>query len=239
MEGDAGSGQLTPTPNDEAERREAEESANQTPSPTDDAELSAAQESANLDPVDETEAANGEQPRGSRRNGAVAVIVCAALVIAGLLIATGGYFALRAHQKSVAAARAESSALAAAKDCVTATQAPNADAMAASQQKIIECATGDFGAQATLYSGLLVDAYQAAKVQVQVSNMRAAVERHNNDGSMDILVAVRVKVSNSQAQDQEQGYRLRVRMMPDGGTYKIARLDQVSKGSGDGDPPRS
>ena len=123
----------------------------------------------------------------------------------------------------------ETVALAAAKDCVTATQAPDATAMAASQQKIVECATGDFGAQATLYSGILVDAYQAAKVQVQVSNMRAAVERHNDDGSMDILVAVRVKVSNTQAQDQEQGYRLRVRMMPEGGTYKISKLDQVSK----------
>ena len=131
--------------------------------------------------------------------------------------------------KSVAAARAETVALAAAKDCVTATQAPDATAMAASQQKIIECATGDFGAQASLYSGLLVDAYQAAKVQVQVSNMRAAVERHNDDGSMDILVAVRVKVSNTEAQDQEQGYRLRVKMMPEDGTYKIANLDQVSK----------
>ncbi|NTY61426.1 Mce protein [Mycolicibacterium sphagni] len=221
MEGDAGSGQLTPNP------------------PTDDGADEAEIVESEASTVDETEAANGEQPRGSRLNGAVALIVCAALVIAGLLIATGGYFALRAHQKSVAAARAETSALAAAKDCVTATQAPDANAMAASQQKIIECATGDFGAQATLYSGLLVDAYQAAKVQVQVSNMRAAVERHNNDGSMDILVAVRVKVSNSQAQDQEQGYRLRVRMMPEDGTYKIARLDQVSKGSGDGDPPRN
>lgn len=220
MEGDAGSGQLTPPPtDDDACEGEIVESEAST--------------------VDETQAATGEPPRGSRLNGAVALIVCAALVIAGLLVATGGYFALRAHQKSVAAARAETSALSAAKDCVTATQAPDANAMAASQQKIIECATGDFGAQATLYSGLLVDAYQAAKVQVQVSNMRAAVERHNNDGSMDILVAVRVKVSNSQAQDQEQGYRLRVRMMPEDGTYKIARLDQVSKGSGDGDPPRS
>ncbi len=33
----------------------------------------------------------------------------------------------------------------------------------------------------------------------------------------------------TQAQDQEQGYRLRVRMAPDGGVYKIAKLDQVSK----------
>ncbi len=101
--------------------------------------------------------------------------------------------------------------------------------MAASQQKIVECSTGDFAAQASLYSGLLVDAYQAAKVQVQVSNMRAAVEKHNDDGSISVLVAVRVKVSNSATQDQEQGYRLRVKMMPEGGTYKIANLDQVSK----------
>lgn len=210
MEGDAGSGRLTPTPDDDAEPDEA-------------------QESANLDAVDETQPSDGATARGSRLSGRRLGVVAAGLVIASLLVATGGFFALRSHEKSVTAARNESVALAAAKDCVTATQAPDASAMAASQQKIIECSTGDFAAQASLYSGLLVDAYQAAKVQVQVSNMRAAVERHNDDGSMDVLVAVRVKVSNTQAADQEQGYRLRVKMMPEGGTYKIANLDQVSK----------
>ncbi len=45
--------------------------------------------------------------------------------------------------------------------------------------------------------------------------MRAAVERHDDDGSIDVLVAVRVKVTNSEAADQEQGYRLRVKMAPD------------------------
>ena len=210
MEGDAGSGRLTPTPIDDAESGESKESAN-------------------LDAVDETEPGDGTAARGSRLSGRRLGAVCAALVIAGLLVATGGYFALRSHEKSVTAARNETVALAAAKDCVTATQAPDATAMAASQQKIIECATGDFAAQAGLYSGLLVDAYQAAKGQVQGSNMRAAVERHNDDGSMDVLVAVRVKVPNTQSQDQEQGYRLRVKMMPEGGTYKIANLDQVSK----------
>ena len=119
-------------------------------------------------------------------------------------------------------------ALQAAKDCVAATHAPDTAAMTAAQSKIIECSTGDFGAQATLYSSVLVDAYQAANVKVAVSDMRAAVERHNDDGSVDVLVAVRVKVTNSEAADQEQGYRLRVQMAPDDGTYKIARLDQVS-----------
>jgi Mce-associated membrane protein len=100
--------------------------------------------------------------------------------------------------------------------------------MAVAQRKIVDCSTGDFGAQATLYSGVLVDAYQAAKVQVKVSNLRAAVERHNDDGSVQVLVAVRVKVSNSSSQEEEMGYRLRLLMQPVDGVYKIAKLDQVS-----------
>ena len=224
MEGDAGSGRLNPTP----------------PTPTgDDAAHSAADEAIDdqvTTAVDETAPADAEVTaadpvrRPSRLDGGRWLAgICAVLLLAGVAVAVGGYLAHRSHAHSVAAARAESAALAAAKDCVAATQAPDASAMAASQQKIIECATGDFGAQAVLYSGLLVDAYQAANVQVKVSDMRAAVERHNDDGSMDILVAMRIRVSNTQAQDQEQGYRLRVRMAPDGGVYKIAKLDQVSK----------
>ncbi|MCI4673867.1 hypothetical protein [Candidatus Mycolicibacterium alkanivorans] len=199
MEGDAGSGRLNPIP------------------PADDAER------------DEVAVVDEALPHRSSLSARWLAGVCAALVIAALALGAGGYLALRSHQKSVATVRAEAAALAAAKDCVTATQAPDASAMEASQRKIIECATGGFGAQATLYSGLLVDAYQAANVQVQVSDMRAAVERHNDDGSMDVLVAMRVKVSNTEAQGQEQGYRLRVKMMPDAGTYKIADLAQVSK----------
>ena len=95
--------------------------------------------------------------------------------------------------------------------------------------KIIECSTGDFATQAKIYSGVLVDAYQAANAQVEVTNMRAAVERQNPDGTIDVLVAVRTKLSNSEQEPQEQGYRLRVRMALDDGTYKVARMDQVSQ----------
>ena len=95
----------------------------------------------------------------------------------------------------------------------------------------MECSTGGFGAQASLYSGVLVEAYQAANVKVQVSDLRAAVEKHNPDGSVDVLVAMRVKVTNSGAADQEQGYRLRVKMSRDENDqnkYKIADLQQVT-----------
>jgi Mce-associated membrane protein len=154
--------------------------------------------------------------------------ICVALLLLSGGAGAAGYLALRSHQDSTKIAENEAVAVAAAKDCVAATHAPDAAAMTASQAKILECSTGDFGVQAGLYGGLLVDAYRAANVQVQVSDMRAAVEKHNDDGSIDILVAVRVKVTNSEAADQEQGYRLRVQMAPADGTYKVAKLDQVT-----------
>lgn len=155
--------------------------------------------------------------------------VCAAVLLVSVLLALGGGLALWGHLRNAAADRAAVAALAAAKDCVTATQAPDAKAMAASATKILDCSTGDFATQAKIYSGVLVDAYQAANAQVQVTNMRAAVERQNPDGTIDVLVAVRTKLTNSDQDAQEQGYRLRVRMAPDAGTYKVARMDQVSQ----------
>jgi Mce-associated membrane protein len=154
--------------------------------------------------------------------------ICALLLLLALAGGVGGFFALKAHRDNQAVAAAQGAALEAARNCVAATHAPDTAAMSQSQSKIIECSTGDFGAQASLYSGVLVDAYQAANVKVQVSDMRAAVEKRNDDGSFEVLVAVRVKVTNSAAADQEQGYRLRVQMTQDEGVYKIARLDQVT-----------
>ena len=170
-----------------------------------------------------------EAPRRAERFGSGWLLaICALLIVLTAGAAVGGYLALQAHDKSEAIAREDALALARAKECVTATQAPDVAAMTASQTKVIECATGDFGVQANFFASMLVEAYQAANVSVQVSDMRGAVEKHNDDGSVDVLIAVRVKVTNSQAPNQEQGYRLRVNMQPADGTYKINRLDQVT-----------
>jgi Mce-associated membrane protein len=158
----------------------------------------------------------------------LSAIAVALLVLAGG-IGAGGYFALRAHRHSQTLARQDGAAIEAAKECVAATQAPDTSAMSDSARKIVDCSSGDFGAQAALYSGLLVDAYRAANAHVQVSDMRAAVERNNGDGSVDVLVALRVKVTNAEAKDQETGYRLRVKMASDDGRYKISKLEQVTK----------
>ncbi|MGE2691902.1 hypothetical protein [Mycolicibacterium pulveris] len=216
MEGDAGTRQLNPT---DADAVPEDASANP------DESLAVSTED---EPTDQTEQSSSDQRRAPRLGRGWAAGICATLVLLAAAGGVGGYLALKANQQNQATARAEAAALQAAKDCVAATHAPDTAAMTAAQAKIIECSTGDFAVQASLYSGVLVDAYQAADVQVQVSDMRAAVERHNDDGSFDVLVAVRVKVTNSDTADQEQGYRLRVQMAPDEGTYKVARLDQVT-----------
>src|ERR1700730_4342863 len=211
MEGDAGTSQLNPTDADET--------------PDESLAVSTEDQQESPEPSDE---AGGDGRRPSRLGVGWVASICAALLVLAAGAGVGGYLGLRSHADSEAIARDDAAAMQAAKDCVAATHAPDTAAMTAAQTKIIECSTGDFGAQASMYSSVLVEAYQAANVKVQVSEMRAAVERHNADGSVDVLVAVRVKVTNSETAAQEQGYRLRVQMARDDGTYKIARLDQVS-----------
>ena len=175
------------------------------------------------------DSAESEIERGPSRlgRGWLAGIADALVLFAGA-IGAGGYFALRFHHESQAIAHNDAAALKAAVDCVSATQAPDTNTMAASEQKIIDCGTDAFRSQALLYSSMLVQAYQAANAHVQVSDVRGAVERNNNDGSVDVLVAMRVKVSSDQTQN-ETGYRLRVKMAPAEGQYKISKLDQVTK----------
>lgn len=211
MEGDAGTRQLNPT----------------------DADASP-DESLAVPPQDQTpltEEPEGSEPdlrRPSRLGVGWVAGICAALLLLAVGAGVGGFLMLKAHQDREAVTADENAALEAAKVCVAATHAPDTAAMTAAQSKIIECFTGDMTAQATLYSGVFVDAYQAAAVKVAVSDMRAAVEKHNDDGTIDVLVATRVTITNAETADQEQGYRLRLRMTPSEGTYKIADIDQVT-----------
>ncbi len=174
-----------------------------------------------------TEVTGAERGPSRLRSGWLAGIAAAFLLIAAA-VGFGGYLAVRYHQESQAIARNDAAALKAAMDCVVATQAPDTNAMIASEQKIVDCGTDAFRSQALLYTSTLVQAYQAANVHVQVSDVRAAVERNNDDGSVDVLVALRVKVSGDQTQN-ETGYRLRAKMAHADGQYKISKLDQVTK----------
>ncbi len=170
----------------------------------------------------------GVERRPSRLGRGWLAGIAAALVLLAGGLGAGGYFALRYHHQSQVIARNDAAALKAAVDCVAATQAPDTSAMAASEQKIIDCGTDAFRSQALLYTNMIVQAYQAANVHVEVADVRAAVERNNSDGSIDVLVAMRVKVASDQSQ-KETGYRLRVKMAFAEGQYRISKLDQVTK----------
>ncbi len=207
MEGDAGSGQLTPTPPLEAD---------ETVIP--DPDLS-----------DHVIDAGSDTPASRLATGRWLTGIVTAVVVSAVLLAAAGVLALMGHRTNAAAAEDEVLAVAAAKDCITATQAPDLKAMKDSQRKIVECATENYAPQANLYSGLLADAYETVNAQVKIVQMRAAAEKHNGDGSIDVLVATRVSMSNVQQQDQELSYRLRVRMLPEDGIYKIDDIEPVSK----------
>ena len=170
-------------------------------------------------------ASSGASRLSSKWLGAIA----AALVLLAGGIGAAGYLALRAHRDSQAITRANAAAVVAAKDCVAATQPPDAAALPASQQKLNECSTGDFGTQALWYGAIMAEAYQAVNVHVQVPEIHAALERDNDDGSIVALVAFRATVSQVGMADRENSYRLRVKMVPENGQFKIAQLDQVAQ----------
>ena len=237
MEGDAGASRLTPNDTDDpslepdavADEPTSEESAQESPE-SDDAADHEITESDAEDPAESASTEAADDPRGTSGLGRSWFVgIAAALVLLAGGAGAGGYLALRSHLDSRATARRDAAAVEAAKDCVAATQAPDTGAMAASAQKIIECGAGAFRSQAILYSGLLVEAYQAADAHVLVSDLRAAVERDNADGSVEILVPLRVKVSNAETQNQEAGYRLRVTMVEEEGKFRISKLDQVAR----------
>ena len=235
MEGDAGASRLTPNDTDDSSLEP--DAVADEPTSEDAAEDSLESEDVADDETTESEAedladvTDGEDDQGapSRLGRSWFIGVAAAIVVLAGGVGAGGYLALRSHLDARTIAQHDAQAAEAAKDCVGATQAPDIGAMASSAQKIIECGAGAFRSQAILYSGLLIEAYQAANAHVEVSDLRAAVERNNADGSIQILVPLRVKVSNAETQNQEAGYRLRVTMVKDEGKYRISKLDQVAR----------
>jgi Mce-associated membrane protein len=165
----------------------------------------------------------------ARRTRRWPLAAAALLLLLSGAATTGGYYARQAHDRSVARAAAHEAALAAAKDCLAASQPPNAAALPAAQHKLADCSTGDFGEQSTWYGEVLAQAYQAIDVRVRIPEMYAAIERDNGDGSVDALVVFRATVSQTGMADRVNSYRVRVKMVPVDGRFKVAELNQVAK----------
>lgn len=226
MEADAGAHRLT-TPH--APDSAGVAASGDAASPNTAAAISDSRARADTCDVTTDEGGHGG-PRGvSRLNKRWQGAIVAALLLLAAGLATGGYFALRAHEENLAITRANAAAVAAAKECVAATQPSDTAALPASQRKLNECSTRGFGAQIAWYGAVLAEAYQTVNVRVAVPDMRAAVERDNADGSVVVLVAFRTKVSQAGTAERENTYRMRVTMVPEDGQFKIAELNQVGK----------
>lgn len=208
----------------------------QTADTADNADLQDGPEAADEDTTADVTSAEPVQadpeetePTPSRLGRRQLLGICALLVLLAAGLTALGYLSMRDHAASQVMARDNAEAIEAAKSCVLATQAPDPGDVSLSQEKIFNCSAGEFRTQAALYAQILPPAYQAAKVQVELTEMGAAVERNNPDGSVDILVAFRIKVDNVEAKGREAGYRLRAQMVREDGQYRIAKLDQVAR----------
>ena len=164
----------------------------------------------------------------SIRNPTPAILFFLLLTLAGL-IGAGGLLSVRDHRAGLHIEAEDAGAVAAAKDCVVATQVPASPDLVAAEQKILDCSTGEFRTQALGQSGVFLRMYEAAKVHVSLDEVRAAVESHNADGTVDVLVAFRVNVDDLQSRGRKVSSRLRAQMQFDEGAYRIARLDPVTK----------
>ena len=157
------------------------------------------------------------------------VAIAAVLTVLAGAMGVGCYVALGSHRQNQDLAGAEAAAIAVAKDCVAATQPPDLAGLPASEHELSNCATGDFATQTAWYGAILGEAYQAMNVRVRVPEIHAAVERANEDGSIIALVAFRATVSQAGMADRDNSYRMRVRLVPENGRYKITQLEQVAK----------
>src|SRR6476620_7470921 len=145
MEGDAGTRQLNPTdaqdtPDDSVAVTEPEQTDQEHPD----------------SPATEVDEQSDDDRRARRLGRGWLAGICAALVALTAAAVVGGVLLIRDNRGIEEVNRNDAAALQAAKDCVTALQAPDTAAMSAAQVKIMECSTGAFGAQAGTFGGILV-----------------------------------------------------------------------------------
>jgi Mce-associated membrane protein len=170
--------------------------------------------------------ASGSPSRISRRR---LIVIAAALAVAIGGVGAGGYASLRAQEHQQAAARFAAAAISAAKACVAATQPSDVGALPATERALEECSTGDFKNQMNLYGAVLSEAYQAVNLRVRLPDIDAAVEHAADDGSVVALLAFHTTISQDGVPDRANSYRIRVTMVPEGGQYKMSRLEQVAR----------
>ena len=158
------------------------------------------------------------------------VLVLGASTIAVVIVAFVAISAVLIHQHSsvVAARDTDAKIIDSVREDVTALIAPTFEDAQGSAQKILDGATGDWASQFEPNMDAFAQALTEAKVQSSADISEIGIERHNDDGTIDVLVAATSKVTNTAAQQEStRAWRLRVNVAEVDGEYKLAKVDPV------------
>ncbi|RZL79521.1 MAG: hypothetical protein EOP32_19220 [Rhodococcus sp. (in: high G+C Gram-positive bacteria)] len=151
---------------------------------------------------------------------AMAVLILACVAISAILI--------QRHSSAVADREREAAIIESVREDVTALIAPTFQDAHGSAQKILDGATGDWASQFEPNMDAFAQALTEAQVQSSADISEIGIERHNDDGTTDVLVAATSKVTNSSAQQEStRAWRLRVNVALVDGEYKLAKVDPV------------
>ncbi|MDF3312680.1 hypothetical protein P3H15_47940 [Rhodococcus sp. T2V] len=192
----------------------------------DAAETAVASAEMESEGADENTAAASPADRKRLSRRSVLAAMLSGLVLAGLLT-TAGLFE-NAHRTSLEESDQDLIVLGSARQAVINLISPNAQDAAASADRIVNDATGDWLSEFQSTKDEFVSAIAQSKTESNGEILGAGLEGRNDDGSATILVAAVSKVTNAAgAQDEPRTWRLRVEVVAADGTYKLSKVEVV------------
>lgn len=208
-----------------AEAAEAEAVAAAEPAPSDTPDSEVADESPQTDT--DAEAAPTANPPRRGRNLLIGIVAVVVVVTVGL-IGLNGYLAV-GHRDALADSDEQLGYLQAARQGVVNVLTVNHNTADGDVQRILDDATGAWRDEFTPQSGPFRDVVRKAQVVTTGEITEAGLERVNDDGSAQVLVAAHSKVSNAGgAKDEPRTFRVRVTVAPEGDRLKIAKLEYIA-----------
>lgn len=106
--------------------------------------------------------------------------------------------------------------------------APSYEDADGSAQRILDAATGDWAEQFEPNRDAFASALVQAKVQSSADVTDVGIEKHNEDGTTDLLVSAISQVQNNVSPDPSlRTWRLRVTVTEADGQYKFSKVEQI------------
>ncbi|GGL15275.1 hypothetical protein [Nocardia jinanensis] len=177
--------------------------------------------------ADADEAVPAANPPRRERNLLLGIAAAVVVAIVGL-IGVNGYLAV-GHRDAVADSEERLGYLQAARQGVVNVLTVNHNTAEDDVARILDDATGAWRDEFTPQSGPFRDVVRKAQVVTTGEVTEAGLERVNDDGSAQVLVAAHSKVSNAGgAKEEPRTFRVRVTVAPEGDRFKIAKMEYIA-----------